>query len=245
MYFKIAITSNGQADQLEVIVQEALLWRYLPCGSNFSPWMIVNAAEGQRRSMPAWQDADSRGRKGKGEKARGREKKTERQTRVPNHYCWGPAVYTISDRKGNVGGREGENERLEKGVQWGKERNSFWGDIWLWLRGAVWTSQPLPLVLTGPFGGSWCCLFLNSKWLVNWWTWAMDTMTEQRLGTLVALVFTCLCIYVQFVQYVMYLWEWVKTVWEAGIYTKHKFLLEMPNLWLCNALWCKDMSYIC
>lgn len=171
----------------EIFLQEALLWRHLPCGSNFSPWTIVNAVEGQHRSMPAWQDGDPRDRKeGNGEKAQERKKdrETDREpTRVPNHDCWGPAVYTISDRKGNVGGREGGNERLEKGVQWGKERNSFWGDIWLWLRGAVWTSQPLPLVLTGLFlGGSWCCLFLNSKWLVNWWTRAMDTMTKLWLG---------------------------------------------------------------
>lgn len=158
MYFKIAITSNRQADQLEVILREALLWRRLPCGSNFSPWMTVSAVEGEHRSTPAWHDADSRDRKGgKGEKAQdteGKDGKTDGEPkREPSHDCWGPAVYTISDRKGNVGGREGENERLEKGVQWGKERNSFWGDIWLWLRGAVWTSQPLPLVLTGFFQG--------------------------------------------------------------------------------------------
>lgn len=168
MHFQIAITSNGEADQLEVILWDALLWRHLPCGSNFSPWMIVNAAEGQRGSVPAWQDADSRDRKkGKGGRGGGggeafetekkKNRKTERQTdreptRVPNHDCWGPAVYTISDRKGNVGEEKG-SERLEKGVQWGKERNSFWGDIWLWLRGAVWTSQPLPLVLTGLLRG--------------------------------------------------------------------------------------------
>lgn len=166
---------------------------------------------------------------------------------MPNHDCWGPAVYTISDRKGNVGGREGGNERLEKGVQWGKERNSFWGDIWLWLRGAVWTSQPLPLVLTGLFlGGSWCCLFLNSKWLVNWWTRAMDTMTKLWLG-----FFNISCVY----PLVCAVWACPRTSilcicgngwWLWGrleyIQSIHFSFLRCR---LCNALWCKDMSYIC
>lgn len=171
MYLEIAITSNGQADQLEVILQEALLCRRLPCGSHFSTWVIVNVAEDEHRSTAAWQDADSGDRKrreGTGERRKDGQKKPKRE---PNRGCWGPAVYTISDRKGNVGGREGENEQLEKGVQWGKERNSFWGDIWLWLGGAVWTSQPLPLVLTGLFRGRWCC-FWYSKWLINRWLWA-------------------------------------------------------------------------
>lgn len=199
MYFKIAITSNGQINW-KLFCKRHFFAGICHVGLIFHlewSWTLRRVTAGpcllDKTLIPETE-------KEKGEKARGGEKKTEGETRVPNHDCWGPAVYTISDRKGNVGGREGEHERLEKGVQWGKERNSFWGDMWLWLRGAVWTSQPLPLVLTGPFGGSWCCLFLNSKWLVNWWTRAMDTMTEQRLGILVAAVFTYLCIYVQFVR---------------------------------------------
>lgn len=46
------------------------------------------------------------------EKWKGREReqrqKDREPTKVPNHDCSRPAVYTISDRKGNEGGREGE-----------------------------------------------------------------------------------------------------------------------------------------
>lgn len=147
------------------------------------------------------------------------------------------------------GGREGENERLEKGVQWGKERNCFWGDIWLWLRGAVWTSQPLPLVLTGLFRGK---LMLFVFWIASGLLIdeheprTPDWAGIRPFGRGRAYRFVCLRTRR---KYTTYLWEWVMTAGEAGTYTKHKFFLEMPNLfsqcWLRNALWWKDMSYIC
>lgn len=66
-------------------------------------------------------------------------------------------------------GEEKGNERLEKEVQWGKERNSNFWDIWLWLGEALWTSQPLLLVLTGTFRGSWCYLyFYFFEVTINW-----------------------------------------------------------------------------
>lgn len=56
----------------------------------------------------------------------------------------------------------------------------------------------------------------------------MDTMTGQRLEVV---LFINLCIYsVCGLDMCLYnLWEWVVTVWEAGIYTEHTFFLKMPN----------------
>lgn len=139
------------------------------------------------------------------------------------------------------------NERLEKGVLRGKERNSFWGDIWLWLRGAVWTSQALLLVLTGLFRGSWCCLFLNSKWLVNWWVQAMETITRARLDIIEVRVFTYLCIYVKFAcTSIVQICGNSMAVWEVVIYTENKFPQECQTFLQCclfHALMC--MRYIC
>ena len=224
----------ARPDQLEVILREALLCRHVPCGSNFSPWMIVNAAEGQHGSTPAltrcwfWRQKRTKGR----EKLARESKKTDREpTRVPNHDCWGTSrLHNLRQERecggGGGGGREGENERLEKGVQWGKERNSFWGDIWLWLRGAVWTSQPLPLVLTGLFRGK---LMLFVFWIASGllidgheprtldWAW-IGSFGRGRTYR-----FVCLCARR---KYTTYLWECVMTAGEAGTYTKHKFFLE-------------------
>ena len=96
----------------------------LPCGSNFSPWMIMSAAEVHSGSMPVWQDADSGERKKKKKRAE-REKTESRQKEcqiTTAEDCSRP--HTLW-QEGECGGKRRRNERLERGVLGGKERNSF------------------------------------------------------------------------------------------------------------------------